>query len=199
MFSAPQLNVIVGVVFAVWAIALIATGTHIHVQFFKPFSLVTATVGAVLTLFDRFAWPWRVWQGWLVRRPNLKGTWRVTLRPVGGQPIDGFMVVRQTLTSLSLRLLTAESASVTVASNIMLEPDGTAALAAVYRADPRLGVRDRSQIHYGALYATLSAAPPLEVVGHYWTDRNSSGELRLHSRRERLLSTFAEAQAAFGP
>src|SRR6266566_3604690 len=137
MLSAPQLNVVVGTVFALWAIALIATGVHIQVQFFKPFSFVTAASGFILTAFDRLAWKWRVWRGWLVRRPNIRGTWRATLRPTGGRPLDGFMIVRQTLTSLSLRLLTAESASVTVSSDIILEPDGTVALAAVYRADPR--------------------------------------------------------------
>ena len=107
------------------------------------------------------------------------------------------MVVRQTLTSLTLRLLTAESSSMTVATSIVREPDGAMALAAVYRADPRLPVRDRSTIHNGAFFLGISVDPVRELVGHYWTDRGSSGELRLHNRKAALLSTFGDAQMAF--
>lgn len=198
MFSAPQLNVIVGAVFALWAIALIAMGVHVQTQFFKPFSGVVAGLGATLFFFDRIAWKWRVWRKWLVRRPFLGGTWQATLRPKDGRPVEGFMVVRQTLTTLTLRLLTAESASVTVASDIVHESDGAVALAALYRAEPRLEVRERSEIHNGAFYATLSSTTPRELVGHYWTDRNSSGELRLYDRRDGVVSTFREAQTTFG-
>src|SRR6266576_3700450 len=153
MLTASQRNLLVAAVFALWAVGLAAMGTRIQPEFFKPFSLVTAALGAGLAFFNQSAWKWRVWRGWLVRRPNIAGTWIADLRPTGGRPpLTGFMVVRQTLTSLSLRLLTAEASSVSLASSIVHEPDGARALASVYRSDPRLEVRDRSPIHNGALY-----------------------------------------------
>ena len=197
MLSAPQLNLVVAAVFAFWAVSLLATGTQIQAEFFKPFSVVSAGLGALLAFFNRTAWRWRVWRGWLVRRPNLAGTWQVALTPTGSAPVDGFMVVRQTLTSLTLRLLTAESSSMTLASSIVRDLDGMMAVAAVYRAEPRLPVRDRSPIHNGAFYLTISSDPAGELVGHYWTDRGSSGELRMHDRRDSVVGTFADAQIAF--
>ncbi len=196
MLTAPQLNLIVAIVFVVWVLSLVATGTRVDPSFFKPFSLVTATLGAALAFFDRIAWHWRVWRRWLVRRPYLRGTWRASLQPQGGPPIHGFMVVRQTFTSLTLRLLTAESASVTVSAAFVNEPDGTLLLAAVYRADPRLAVRDRSAIHSGAFLIPVSADCPMQLAGHYWTDRLSRGELLLSDRRPQLFVSFAEAQAS---
>jgi hypothetical protein len=195
MLTAPQLNLIVAVVFVAWVLSLVATGTRVELSFFKPFSVITAALGAALAFFNRTAWHWRVWRRWLVRRPYLHGTWQASLQPQGGAPVLGFMVVRQTFTSLTLRLLTAESASASVSATFLTDPDGTLVLAVVYRADPRLAVRDRSQIHSGAFLLAVAEDTPSRLAGHYWTDRLTRGELVLSDRRSQLFVSYAEAQA----
>ena len=66
-----------------------------------------------------------------MKRPVIDGTWKVQLRsnwkdPIAAgatvAPIEGYMVVRQTFSTLSMRLLTAESHSELVGTEIVCRP-----------------------------------------------------------------------------
>jgi len=167
-----------------------------------PFSTVIGVLLLLLAAFDLWAWRLRVLHGWFVPRPDLRGTWRVELQSnwknpatdSGVGPIVAYLVVRQTFSALSVRMLTAESASELVAAEINKASDGTYRLAAVYRNEPNLSVRDRSQIHYGALMLDVQGDPVKSLAGYYWTDRNSRGELRTLARNVSPAGSFQDAQ-----
>jgi hypothetical protein len=207
MLSRLQLSAILLVAAALWGGMLVFEGVAVNCTWLRPFSTVVGVLLLLLVIFDIWAWRWRMLHGWFVPRPDLRGTWRVELRSewknpttnTGVGPILAYFVIRQTFSSLSVRMLTAESASELVAADISKASDGTYRLAAVYRNEPKLSVRDRSPIHYGAFVLDVQGDPAKGLAGHYWTDRNSCGELRTMARHDSIAGSFKEAQELLAP
>jgi hypothetical protein len=109
------------------------------------------------------------------------------------------MAVRQTFSSLSMRLMTPESASWLIAHNIVRSNDGMFQVAGVYMNRPNLPLRgERSEIHYGAILLDVQGRPPSALEGHYWTDRHTRGTMRLTRKEAKTFATFEEARRAFG-
>lgn len=202
MLSRLHLSAILLVAAALWGGMLVFEGVAVNGTWFRPFSTVVGVLLLLLVAFDIWAWRWRLLRGWFVPRPDLRGTWRVELQSdwknpatdTGVSAIRAYFVIRQTFSSLSVRMLTAESASELVAAEISKASDGTYRLAAVYRNEPKLSVRDRSPIHYGAFVLDVQGDPAKDLAGHYWTDRNSRGELRTLARHDSIAGSFKEAQ-----
>lgn len=203
MLSRLHLSTILVVAAALWGGVLVVEGVAVNGTWIRPFSTVVGVLLLLLAAFDLWAWRLRVLHGWFVPRPDLRGTWRIELQSdwkdpatdavIG--PIVAYLVVRQTFSSLSIRMLTAESASELVAAEINKAGDGTYRLAAVYRNEPKLSVRERSPIHYGALLLDVQGDPVKNLAGYYWTDRNSRGEVRTLTRHGTIVGSFKEAQA----
>ncbi len=204
MLSRLHLSAILLVAAALWGGMLVFEGVAVSGTWFRPFSTVVGVVLLLLVAFDLWAWRLRFLQGWFVPRPDLRGTWRVDLHsdwkdPATNQvvgPIAAYLVVRQTFSTLTLRMLTPESSSELVAAEITKAVDGTYRLAAVYRNEPKLSVRDRSPIHYGAIVLDVQGDPVTDLVGHYWTDRSTRGQLKTIAREARLFSSFELAKNA---
>lgn len=202
LLSRLHLSAILLFASAIWGGLLLYQGVAVDSSWFHPFSGVVGALVLLLAAFDLWAWRLRILQGWFVPRPNLRGTWRVELQsdwkdPATDKPTDAiiaYLVVRQTFSTLSVRMLTAESASELVAAEINKATDGTYRFAAVYRNEPKLSVRDRSPIHYGAIVLDVHGDPVNELAGNYWTDRNSRGELRTLTRHDSIAGSFKEAQ-----
>ncbi len=202
MLSRLHLSAILLVASAIWGGLLLYDGVTIEGSWFHPFSGVVGALVLLLAAFDLWAWRLRFLHGWFVPRPDLRGTWRVELQsdwrdPATDKvigPIVAYLVVRQTFSTLSVRMLTAESASELVAAEINKAIDGTYRFAAVYRNEPKLSVRERSPIHYGAIVLDVQEDPVKDLAGHYWTDRNSRGELRTLARHPSIAGSFKEAQ-----
>jgi hypothetical protein len=200
MLSRLHLSAILLIAAAIWGTMLLVEGVAINGSWFRPFSAVVGILVLLLAAFDLWAWRLRFLQGWFVPRPDIRGTWRVELRsdwkdPTTNAviaPIAAYLVVRQTFSALSLRMLTPESSSELLAAEISKAADGTYRLAGVYRNEPKLAVRDRSPIHYGAITLEIQGDPVKDFAGHYWTDRSTRGELRSHGRHARIrnLSTI---------
>lgn len=206
MLSRLHLSTILVLAAALWGGLLLVEGVTVNGAWLRPFSTVIGVLLLLLAAFDLWAWRLRVLHGWFVPRPDLRGTWRVELQSnwrnpatdsatdSGVGPIVAYLVVRQTFSALSVRMLTAESASELVAAEINKASDGTYRLAAVYRNEPKLSVRDRSPIHYGALVLDVQGDPVKSLAGYYWTDRNSRGELRTLARTVSPAGSFQDAQ-----
>lgn len=197
MISRIQLSALILIAALVWGLALIAEGIQVTPAWFRPFSLVVGILVTLLTLVDRWLWRWRWLQLGFFPMPDLRGTWRVSLRPAApwNDPPEriAYMVVRQTYSSITFRLFTAESSSESIAARVMKAEDGTFSIAAVYRNTPRLSLRETSPIHLGALKLDVRGDPPVSLSGQYWTDRKSQGELVLTDRSWYLASSFEEA------
>jgi hypothetical protein len=123
----------------------------------------------------------------------LRSDWKDPITNEVLAPLPAYLVVRQTFSTLSLRMLTPESSSKVVTAEIIKEADGSYRLAAVYRNEPKVSVRDRSPIHYGALVLDIQGDPVKGLVGCYWTDRKTRGELRSLARHVTFASSFNEA------
>lgn len=206
MMSNKQVTALVWYVAVVWAALLLVAGATLPDGFFKPVSLVTAAVVMALFIFDRWAWKWGVFRGWFVKRPYLGGTWRVELNwkwldpssDVRTGTASGFLVIRQTYSRLSMRLFTAESSSRLRGAEVVADADDLYEVGAVYVNEPKFSVRGKSPIHNGALILAVRGSPPTLLEGHYWTDRNTNGEIRAAERRDRTFDTYEGAEAAFG-
>ena len=107
------------------------------------------------------------------------------------------MIVRQTASKLSLRLVTAESNSETVSAGIEVCNDGTFEASCTYRNKPKSMYRYRSEVHYGAMLLAVDSATPSRLEGEYWTDRKTTGSVTLSDRVNQTAMTFEEARALF--
>lgn len=210
MISRIQTYVLVYVIFGLWSLLALYNGITVKANWFSSLSLVAAAIFGLLLLFEKWMWRCRIFQGWLVKRPRIWGTWRATLHsnyknPDTGQtigPVHAFMLIRQTYSRVSLRLMTPESCSDVIAVDLRDGEMGCFSLASVYQNTPRLSVRGRSPIHFGALLLQIPANEEKVLTGHYWTDREpeTRGEVELSDRRKAYYYTYQAATAAFnGP
>ena len=178
--------------------ALLLAGVPVTAAWFKPFSIVVGALVLVLSVADKWLWRIRWLRPWLFNMPDLNGTWKVAIRPTAPesspQKVGAYMVIRQTFSTISLRLLTAESHSETLSAHMVRRDDGTYGLAAVYRNTTRLQVRERSPLHHGALVLHVHGDPPDSLAGQYWTDRLSQGELLLSARIPEAAHSFEQAE-----
>jgi hypothetical protein len=60
---------------------------------------------------------------------------------------------------------------------------GVSSKIGVYQSDPSIHFRgSQTEIHYGAFRYSIVGAPPAEMSGHYWTDRNTNGSIQFKKR-----------------
>lgn len=205
MISRLHLSAILLCAAILWGLLLIAQGVTVEATWLKPFSTVIGGVLLLLLAFDKWLWRWGVLQGWFVKKPDLQGTWQIELSSQWKDPQTGesppnsttFLVVRQSFSLISLRMLTPESSSEVLGANIIEAPDGTYRVYAVYRNEPKISVRERSPIHYGGLVLAVEGSPVNCLSGHYWTDRNSCGLLSSISHKPKICASFDEARSLF--
>jgi hypothetical protein len=188
-----------------WTIALFVNGEPVHSSFLKPLSTTSSIVICAAMAFDLYFWKWRIFR-WLVKRPVIEGTWAVEMvsdwrdpeTGAGSKTIKGFMIIRQTLTNLSMRQLTAESSSALVGTELVCAPDGMYCVSGVYRNEPVFEFRLRSPIHYGAISLNVAEdESATTIAGHYWTDRKTGGTIALTKLTTEKYQSFASARSAF--
>jgi hypothetical protein len=213
-----HLYVVIGVFIALWSgisavlhyAGFIANNTQMSFQdaLWRSFSVAVLGVFLAIVLFDVWLWRVRWLPRWVVDRPVLGGTWKaeleVTWKDKEGQPhkktLDGHMVVYQTYSTVSMRLLTDSSHSRLLASELTAEKDHSYTFGAVYQATPSTEARDTQdrKIHFGGMWLVCHGRNPDVMEGHFWTDEFSRGTLRLSRRwSHRHFGSFAAAQAAY--
>ena len=190
----------------VWAAFLWALGIELTWGHAIPFSLTLTAVTSAWWFFDKHLL--KFWLGrWFVRRVYISGTWYVELQstyknPETGElvePIVGYAVVRQTLTTLSIRLMTEQSESYLLANSFDIHDDGTTDIYGVYQSDPIIHRRSGdSEIHYGSFKYKVIDRPVSGLEGNYWTDRNTKGSVRFSGRKRKYYDSFKLAQEALG-
>lgn len=168
-----------------------------------PIGFVTASTMGLEWLLNHHLWRWRFVHRLLKAAPDAQGTWKGELHShwldeVGQRPatIEIYAVVRQTLTTVSVRMFTAESSSETVSASIKSE-DGSGQILATYRNTPDLDYQQKSRTHFGSFLLKITGAPAQTLKGHYWTDRNSNGEFMFSEHKSALVGDFQAAQSLF--
>ena len=107
-----QINVFLAMAVLLWWLVLLAQGTVVGWDHLRPFGTVVGFLVVVGIAFELQLWrhPWL--HGWFVKRPDLRGTWRVELQSdwidpatnVGVPLIICYMGVSQTLSTLQMHL-----------------------------------------------------------------------------------------------
>lgn len=207
MLKRIHISSFIALTIIVWLIALWVQGNPVlEIDFIKPFSIVVGAIMIIVTVFNKYAWAWKIFKGWYVKIPDLRGAWLVEIKSswidpetnTQISPIVGYCVIRQTLTSLSFRLMTSESRSKSIAYSIELQSDGLYLLSAIYRNEPKIELQGvRSEIHHGSFILHIHGDPVSKLDGHYWTDRASKGSMILSHRKNKYFNTFEEASEAY--
>jgi len=193
MPSRISISAIIVLAAVVWGISLIFFGVDLSWDYAKPFSATVLIVTGILTAFDRILWRWwpcRLFHG----VPDISGKWTAELLSSYSQPggrenvaIAGTATITQTFSSFSIRLVTgpetAPNKSFMLAGRLIRHSDGAYEAIGVYQSDPSIHARgSETEIHYGAFRYSIDGAPPREMNGHYWTDRNTNGSIQLKRR-----------------
>jgi len=198
-----RLQIGIGIVIAIWAALLLISGITLKPTLLKPFSLAIGIAYFVLLAFD--LWLWRIpFIARLLHQPVLRGTWKGRLvsnwtDPATGTkrpPIEAFLVVQQTYSSISLRIMTEESSSRSLVASLDTPRDDVSRVSSTYQNIPRLLVQDRSRIHHGTVLLEVQGTPANRLVGSYWTDRDTKGELEFDVRSEKIFTGHDEASKA---
>lgn len=206
-----QLRTLVSLIVAsatlIWTGVLWVGGADLGWALLKPYGLVVSVVGLIALVFETFLWRLPIIRSMLVKRPSLIGTWRATLesnfkQPDGAQTIKTvYVVITQTLTSISVRMFTDKAHSRSLAESIRPSPtDSLFELSIAYQSIPDIDHRSSvggGSIHFGALLIPNISYSPKQISGHYWTDRRTEGKLTLEERRPQLVSSYREAQQIF--
>ena len=163
-----------------------------------PFFTAIAVAGVFLRIYDRHLWRVGLFQRWVAELPDLQGVWKVTIKSVKItndteqqiNPVLGYAQIDQTASSLSMRLFTEDSRSRTIAYSIENEQNQFR-LSIVYENKPRMEQRARDgTIHLGSAVYEFRGYRPNKVVGEYWTEKPSSGEIELSDRMQREIDTY---------
>ena len=205
MLTRNQITAFLALSILYWVALLLIKGTPVTVELLLPFGTVVTCVSLSLLAFDRWLWKLSLFRGWLIKRPVLGGVWRAEIRSdwisteTGKTlpPIPCYMVVRQTASALTFRLITRESRSETVSAGIEDCADGTYEVNCAYRNRPRAEFRHRSEVHYGAFLLTAEGLRPAHLEGDYWTDRKTIGTLSLIERKAGTCIGFEECERLF--
>lgn len=190
MLSRIHITCLLGIAVAVWGASLLVLGLPLSWDYAAPFALTVSVLTAASVLFDKYLWRLSIFRGWLVRQPDIQGSWRARLGD--GSSVDGVMVIRQTFSRVSARLYTKESNSRLIAHSLTPQDDDHLhQLVGVYQNVPDVTLRGvRSEIHYGTFLVEVRGDPPTSLTGHYWTDRQTRGVLELTDRTKELLSSY---------
>lgn len=160
------------------------------------------TVPILLALWLGFAlwgWKWRVFRNWLVPFPCLDGTWQGHIQttwkdPVSGEtpgPIPVVLVIRQSFVRISCVMRTAEMTSRSNSGGFWIDGnEQVRKLTYFYTSEPSVTVRNRSQVHDGAMTLELAGNPVSRLRGTYWTTRKTTGEITLDFRCPERLDEF---------
>ena len=158
----------------------------------KVISLVVAIISSGIAGVAGAVWR-KIWKRFPVMGrklfPDLTGTWAGEListwkNPTTGEaiaPIPVTIWIRQGIFSTSIKLRTGESAS--YSTRCLLEADPEAGLFRFwysYDNNPRAEHRYRSARHEGVAWLELDIdTDPKRLVGCYYTDRKTSGDIQV--------------------
>jgi hypothetical protein len=203
MLTDIQLKVVVGVVLALAIGVALVLGQPLPSHLLTSFSYVATAFSIALFLWDRWLWRLRVFRPWLTTRPDLRGTWKGQLLSNWEQedyragPIEVYLVVRQTFSSISARMFSLESSSASLSANIVTEDAEFHTLYIVYRNESMALLREGSPMHYGGMRLNVRGVPVQKIEGEYWTDRKTKGDVSFLLRAGTSSYDFSQAASRF--
>lgn len=189
-------RVVIALAAAAWAAIILIGGGDLEAEWMRPLGLASSIVVFLILVFDRWGWRWPVVRR-LVRRPVLRGTWKTELRSSYGgradEVIEAYLVVRQTLSTITARMLFDRSQSTSMSAELVCEDDRWT-LYYLFRSEKHaLEPTDNSPAR-GAAHLTIGRSPRLHLEGDYWMEHGTRGRIRTMGHAATLYDTFSGAQ-----
>lgn len=168
------------------------------------FSLVPKVVTIdllAIAVFVKWGWRLRVFRGWLVPFPDLNGTWIGRIHsewvdPKTGEkpsPIPVMLTVKQSFFHVSCVMRTSEMESCSFSEGFLIDPDRQVKkIAYSYTSKPRLSLNERSIPHDGSALFQIIEKPKPKLIGRYWTERLTKGEIVLDFYLKEQLEDLPE-------
>jgi len=190
----------------VWIAVVVARGSKFDLALLTSFGGVVAVVVFLMTLFDRFLWRLPVVNmAFRNHRPMIRGTWTWRAKSSGwDDPFDGFLVINQTLSRVSVKALMKTGWSEALATSWGKSDDGNPAIFYVWRRFPKQfeGEADLEDaapgfIEYGAGVLEICGDAPYVIKGPYWTCDWHSGQVLCNVRDRKVSKSFEEAASLF--
>lgn len=178
---------ILGLAFIVYAIIFALTQNFESIDFHKAITHVSTTISIniiIWMIFIAWAWKWKIFYPWLVSFPNLSGNWEGTIKSnwkkMEIEPIPIEVSITQNFFNIQVRIKTNESRSYSIGASFDIDNErGFQQLFYTYLNTPKAGVRERSEIHYGSTILNFDGFNVTKMDGEYWTDRETTGEIKL--------------------
>jgi len=159
----------------------------------------------VITAFVKWGWKLPIFRSWLVTFPNLNGTWIGYIYSDWKNPETGekppripvMLTVNQSFFHVSCKMRTGEMESASYSEGFLIDPDRQIKkIAYSYTSNPRLSLNERSIPHDGTAVFQIIEKPKQKLVGRYWTERLTKGEIvleyHLKEQLEELPKTFGK-------
>jgi hypothetical protein len=132
------------------------TGYRVDADVVTAFAYVVANLSALLFCWNLWLWSCPVIRQ-LSRRPKLKGTWKGLIQTdypdsqtgKKAEPIDVYVVIRQTFCTLDARLFSRESNSVSLCATLLSDTENIYRIAVTYLNTPTTLNVDKSPISHG--------------------------------------------------
>jgi hypothetical protein len=184
----------------VWAVLLIINRIEINATIdiiWKAIRLIPTVVTIDLLtwyIFSKWAWKWQIFQKWLVPYPFIQGTWRGAIKTTWDETemnIPIYLVINQSFISLSCVMISKEMKSKSYSTDFIIDQDNqTISIIYSYISETKISVRERSPIHNGTAILEIISEKERKMVGKYWTDRKTIGEIELKYSCHDLLKEY---------
>ncbi len=193
-----SLYLLVGISAIAWFSLACVSGLDLS-QVKDFFGLVPKVVSfdlLVIAVFVKWGWKLKIFRGWLVPFPNLNGSWLGYIysdwkNPDTGEkppPIPVMLTVNQSFSHISCMMCTGEMESTSYSEGFLIDPDRQIKkIAYSYTSKPRLSLSERSVPHDGTAVFKIVEKPKPKLVGRYWTERLTKGEIVLEYHSKELL------------
>jgi hypothetical protein len=155
----------------------------------------------VIAGFVKWGWKIKIFRGWLVPFPNLNGSWVGYIHsewknPETGKkpdPIPVMLTVSQSFFHISCLMRTGEMESYSYSEGFLIDTERQIKKVAYsYTSNPRLSLNERSISHDGTVVFNIIEKPKRKLVGRYWTERLTKGEIIIEYYSRELLEEIPE-------
>jgi hypothetical protein len=155
----------------------------------------------VVAVFVKWGWKLKIFRGWLVPFPNLNGSWVGLIysdwkNPETGDkpsPIPVMITINQSFFHISCMMYTGEMDSSSYSEGFLIDPERQIkSVAYSYTSKPRLSLNERSIPHDGTAVFKIIEKPKQKLIGRYWTERLTKGEMILEFCSKELLEELPE-------
>lgn len=193
-----SLYLLVGVSALAWFVLAHISGLDLS-KIKDFFSLVPKVVSIdllVIAIFVKWGWKIKIFRGWLVPFPDLNGSWVGFIysdwkNPTTGErppPIPVLLTVNQSFFHTNCVMRTGEMESSSYSEGFLIDPDRQIkSVAYSFTSKPRLSLNERSIPHDGTAVFQIIDKPKQKLIGRYWTERLTKGEIRLKYHSKELL------------